>query len=76
MPGEPSDTTERLQRMVAALVATQPVGAGLCVVGGFRYRQIDPAAAATLEECGGGRAVLGRVRGLLAGLLGREEPRA
>lgn len=38
--------------------------------------QFDPAVAATLEECGGGRAVLERVRGLLAELLGREEPLA
>ncbi|NBX28920.1 hypothetical protein EBR04_00450 [bacterium] len=31
--------------------------------------QLDPAAATTLAECGGGRAVLERVRELLAGLL-------
>jgi hypothetical protein len=33
--------SEKLQRMVAALVATQPAGAGLCLVGGFRYRMLD-----------------------------------
>jgi hypothetical protein len=33
--------SEILQRMVAGLVATQPAGAGLCLVGGFRYRMLD-----------------------------------
>jgi len=33
--------TEQIQRMVAALVATQPAGAGLALIGGFRYRLLD-----------------------------------
>jgi hypothetical protein len=33
--------TEQVQRMVAALVATQPAGAGLALIGGFRYRLLD-----------------------------------
>jgi hypothetical protein len=36
-----AEVSERIQRMVAALVATQPAGAGLRLVGGFRYRLLD-----------------------------------
>lgn len=36
-----SETTERIQKMVALLVATHPAGVGLCLVGGFRYRLLD-----------------------------------
>lgn len=32
---------EQIQRKVAQLVATLPVGVGLCLVGGFRYRLLD-----------------------------------
>lgn len=35
------EITERLQTLVAQLVATQPAGAGLCLIGGFRYRMLD-----------------------------------
>lgn len=38
---ERAEITERVQRMVAAVVATHPAGAGLCLVGGFRYRLLD-----------------------------------
>lgn len=38
---EPSEIAERIQRMVASLVATNPAGVGLRVVGGFRYRLLD-----------------------------------
>jgi len=41
MPTESSDLTERIQRLVASLVATHPAGVGLRVVGGFRYRLLD-----------------------------------
>lgn len=76
--------TEQIQRKVAHLVATLPVGVGLCLIGGFRYRllarhaaaidaiilgQIEPASAATLADAGGGKAVLESVRELLADLL-------
>jgi hypothetical protein len=37
----PPEITEQIQRMVAVLVATQPAGGGLCLVGGFRYRLLD-----------------------------------
>lgn len=33
--------TEKIQRRVAHLVATLPVGVGLCLIGGFRYRLLD-----------------------------------
>ena len=33
--------TEQIQRKVARLVATLPVGVGLCLIGGFRYRLLD-----------------------------------
>lgn len=33
--------TEQIQRKVAHLVATLPVGVGLCLIGGFRYRLLD-----------------------------------
>ena len=36
-----SEVSERIQRMVAAFVATQPAGTGLRLVGGFRYRLLD-----------------------------------
>ena len=32
---------EQIQGMVVSLVATHPAGAGLCLVGGFRYRFLD-----------------------------------
>lgn len=35
------DVSEQIQRMVASLVATQPAGVGLQLVGGFRYRLLD-----------------------------------
>lgn len=41
MADEGQQITEQIQGMVAALVATQPAGAGLCLVGGFRYRWLD-----------------------------------
>lgn len=36
-----SEISEQIQRMVAALVATQPAGVGLRLIGGFRYRLLD-----------------------------------
>ena len=36
-----SEVSERIQRMVAAFVATQSAGTGLRLVGGFRYRLLD-----------------------------------
>lgn len=41
MAGEVAELTERIQKMVAVLIATQSAGAGLCLVGGFRYRLLD-----------------------------------
>ena len=33
--------TDRLQRVVARLVATSPAGVNLLLIGGFRYRLLD-----------------------------------
>lgn len=41
MTNEPTELGERIQRLVAILVATHPAGVGLRVVGGFRYRLLD-----------------------------------
>ncbi len=41
MPDERPQITERIQRMVASLVATHLAGAGLALIGGFRYRLLD-----------------------------------
>ena len=41
MPADRSAITEQIQRKVAYLVATLPVGVGLCLIGGFRYRLLD-----------------------------------
>lgn len=35
------DDIERIQQMVATLVARSPAGVGLCLIGGFRYRFLD-----------------------------------
>lgn len=49
MAGHRSAIFEQIQRMVAALVATQPAGAGLCLVGGFRYRLLDRAVRRSVD---------------------------
>lgn len=41
MTDERTQITERIQRMVTSLVATHPAGAGLALIGGFRYRLLD-----------------------------------
>lgn len=41
MPAERFAIAEQLQRQIAHLVATVPAGAGLCLIGGFRYRLLD-----------------------------------
>ena len=33
--------TDRLQRVIARLVATNPAGVNLLLIGGFRYRLLD-----------------------------------
>jgi hypothetical protein len=35
---------ERIQQLAARIVATHPVGRGLCLVGGFRYRLLNDSA--------------------------------
>jgi hypothetical protein len=40
---------ELIQRKVAHLVATLPVGVGLCLVGGFRYRLLDRGARRSVD---------------------------
>jgi CRP-like cAMP-binding protein len=49
MPSSRPEVIEQLQRMVAALVATQPAGTGLCLVGGFRYRLLDQAVRRSVD---------------------------
>jgi hypothetical protein len=41
MADERVEITEQIQRLAAALVATHPSGAGLALIGGFRYRLLD-----------------------------------
>lgn len=41
MVEESLEISEQIQRMVASLVATQPAGVGVRLVGGFRYRLLD-----------------------------------
>jgi hypothetical protein len=43
------DVSEQIQRMVASLVATQPAGVGLRLVGGFRYRLLDHGARRSVD---------------------------
>ncbi len=59
MADERERITEQVQGMVAALVATQPAGAGLCLVGGFRYRLLDrgPRRSADIDYHWGGDLV-------------------
>ncbi len=49
MADSPAELSEQIQRMVAALVATQPAGAGLRLVGGFRYRLLDRGARRSVD---------------------------
>ena len=41
--------SEQIQRLVASLVATQPAGAGLWLVGGFRYRLLDRGVRRSID---------------------------
>jgi hypothetical protein len=41
MPQDKSEITEQIQRLVAKTVAVNPVGHGLQLIGGFRYRFLD-----------------------------------
>lgn len=49
MPDDRLFLTEQIQRMAAALVATHPAGAGLCLIGGFRYRLLDRGARFSVD---------------------------
>ena len=49
MPSDRQSLLEHIQRMAAAVVATHPVGSGLCLVGGFRYRLLDRAARRSVD---------------------------
>jgi hypothetical protein len=44
-----TDNTERLQKMIARLVATNPAGQGLSLIGGFRYRLLDDGVRRSLD---------------------------
>ena len=41
------ETMERIQLLAAKTLATHPVGCGLCLVGGFRYRLLNKSARAS-----------------------------
>ncbi len=43
------EVLETVQRWIAALVAASPVGEGLRLVGGFRYRLLDGSSRASLD---------------------------
>lgn len=49
MEGVGPEVSERIQRMVAAVVATQPAGVGLRLVGGFRYRLLDRGVRRSID---------------------------
>jgi hypothetical protein len=49
MAGDRAEIIEQIQRAVAALVATQPAGVGLWLVGGFRYRLLDRAVRRSVD---------------------------
>lgn len=49
MPSDRLSLLELIQRMAAAMVATHTAGAGLCLVGGFRYRLLDRAARRSVD---------------------------
>ena len=40
---------EQIQTMTAKLLATQPVGYRLCLIGGFRYRLLDASCRASID---------------------------
>jgi hypothetical protein len=41
MTSQPRSLLDRLQSLVATLLATSPAGHGLCLIGGFRYRLLN-----------------------------------
>ena len=47
--GEAIAVTEQFQTLVAKLLATQPVGHQLCLIGGFRYRFLDASCRASMD---------------------------
>ncbi len=40
---------EQIQTMTAKLLATQPAGYQLCLIGGFRYRLLDASCRASID---------------------------
>lgn len=49
MEARPGSLTEALQELVARLVATSPVGEGLRLVGGLRYRLLDGSCRSSVD---------------------------
>lgn len=49
MPADRFAITEEIQRQIAHLVAVSPAGAGLCLVGGFRYRLLDQGVRRSVD---------------------------
>jgi len=49
MADDRAELAEQIQKKVAHLVATHPAGAGLCLVGGFRYRLLDQGVRRSVD---------------------------
>jgi len=49
MKGGHTTIVERIQELAAKILATQPVGHGLCLIGGFRYRLLDASCRASID---------------------------
>ena len=44
MSDDQASVIEEIQRIIARLLATNPAGRGLCLIGGFRYRYLNQSA--------------------------------
>jgi predicted nucleotidyltransferase component of viral defense system len=72
--------TDKLQRVVARLVATSPAGVNLLLIGGFRYRLLDNSQRFSVDidyHWGGDleakqRELLSRCRRVILGQVRRE----
>lgn len=49
MTDQKTTAVEQIQRMIVALVATNPAGLGLSLIGGFRYRFLDGGARRSMD---------------------------
>ena len=49
MEDERIEVAEAVQKLAVALLATNPAGEGLCLIGGFRYRLLDASSRRSLD---------------------------